>query len=39
MSKPAKQTSSASIAIGALPSTIREKWLIVDGEWWHILKR
>jgi hypothetical protein len=38
MSKPTKQTSAASIALGALPLTLYEKWLIVDGEWWHIVK-
>jgi hypothetical protein len=38
MSKPTKQTSTASIALGALPITIREKWLIADGQWWHIVK-
>ncbi len=35
MTKPAKQTSIASEAIGAVPVTIREKWILVDGEWWH----
>ena len=38
MSKPTKQTSQASIALGALPATIREKWLKVDGKWWHSAK-
>jgi hypothetical protein len=38
MSKPAKQTSAASIAIGATPVTLREKWLNTEGEWWHIAK-
>jgi hypothetical protein len=34
MSKPAKQTSAASKALGALPLTMHEKWLYVDGQWW-----
>ncbi|MEH6590828.1 MAG: hypothetical protein V7746_11245 [Halioglobus sp.] len=38
MSKPAKQTSTASIAIGATPVTLREKWIKTEGEWWHIAK-
>lgn len=35
MSVPTKQTSVASIAIGAVPIIFREQWLFVDGEWWH----
>ena len=35
MTKPTKQTSAASIAIGAVPITIHEQWLYIDGEWWH----
>ena len=38
MSKPTKQTSAASIALGALPQTIHEKWFNVDGQWWHGVK-
>ena len=34
MSKPAKQTLSASI-FGATPITLNESWIFVDGEWWH----
>jgi hypothetical protein len=34
MSKPTKQTSSASIAIGARPRSLRERWILEDGEWW-----
>ncbi len=34
MSKPLKQTSTASQALGALPVTVREKWMFIDGEWW-----
>jgi hypothetical protein len=35
MSSPAKLTSAASIAIGAVPVTINERWMFIDGEWWH----
>ena len=35
MSKPAKQTSVASNKLGALPLTMREKWIHVDGQWWN----
>ena len=35
MSKSTKQTSAASRALGAVPTTIREKWIFTDGEWWH----
>jgi hypothetical protein len=35
MSKPAKQTSVASNALGAIPLNIREKWIFVDGQWWN----
>ena len=38
MSKPAKQTSVASIAMGALPLTMHEKWIFMDGQWWHSTK-
>ncbi|MBE9540553.1 MAG: hypothetical protein IMF06_15830 [Proteobacteria bacterium] len=38
MSKPTKQTSSASIAMGALPVTLHESWIHVEGEWWHSTK-
>ncbi len=34
MSKPTKQTSSASVAIGATASVIRERWIYADGQWW-----
>ena len=37
MSKPAKQTLSASI-FGATPITLNESWIFVDGEWWHNAK-
>jgi hypothetical protein len=35
MTKPTKQTSTASRAIGAVPITIREQWILIDGQWWH----
>ncbi len=35
MSKPLKQTSTASQAIGAVPVSIHEKWMFIDGEWWY----
>ena len=35
MSQSTKQVSSASRALGAVPITIREKWILADGEWWH----
>lgn len=38
MSKPTKQTSAASVALGAIPITIHEKWFFVDGKWWHSAK-
>jgi len=38
MSKPTKLTSSASAAFGALPVTIREKWILIDGVWWYSVK-
>jgi hypothetical protein len=34
MSKPLKQTSTASMALGAIPVTVNEKWVFVDGQWW-----
>ena len=34
MSKPLKQTSTASVAVGALPVAFREKWVLIDGQWW-----
>ncbi|GAB3281303.1 hypothetical protein [Parahaliea aestuarii] len=34
MSKPTKQTL-VSAKFGALPSTFREQWLLVDGQWWY----
>ena len=38
MTKPTKPTSAASKAIGALPVTVREKWILIDGVWWHSAK-
>ena len=34
MSKPTKQTSSASVAIGAIPTSLRERWIFAQGQWW-----
>jgi len=34
MSKPAKQTSAAAKALGAMPRELTEKWILEDGEWW-----
>jgi hypothetical protein len=34
MSKPTKQTSAASRAVGAVPVTFSEQWILIDGEWW-----
>jgi hypothetical protein len=35
MSKPVKQTSAASVAIGTVPTRFVEQWMLVDGEWWY----
>ena len=35
MSIPTKQTSAASVAVGAIPRELRERWIFVDGEWWY----
>jgi len=35
MSKPLKQTSTASQAVGSVPVNIHEKWMFIDGEWWY----
>ena len=35
MSRPTKLTSTASRAIGAVPVTINEQWMFIDGKWWH----
>lgn len=35
MSKPVKQTSAASAAIGAVPTRTVEQWILEDGEWWY----
>ena len=34
MSKPIKQTSSASSLIGATPERLREKWVFSQDQWW-----
>jgi hypothetical protein len=38
MSRPLKPTSSASAAAGALPAAIKEKWILIDGQWWYSVK-
>lgn len=38
MSMPTKPTSAASKALGALPHTVKEKWILIDGEWWNSAK-
>lgn len=35
MSRPVKQTSAASKAIGAVPTRFVEQWILQDGEWWY----
>ena len=35
MSRSTKPTSAASEAIGAVPIVFREKWFLIDGQWWH----
>ena len=35
MSKPTKQTSTASVLVGAIPRELREKWIFDQGEWWY----
>ena len=36
MTKSTKPTSAASKALGSRPISIRERWMFIDGEWWHI---
>jgi hypothetical protein len=35
MSRSVKQTSAASVAIGAVPTRVVEQWILSDGEWWY----
>jgi hypothetical protein len=35
MSEPTKHTSSASVAIGAIPNNLRERWIFAEGQWWY----
>jgi hypothetical protein len=35
MSKPTKFTSPASRAVGAVPVTFVEQWILIDGQWWY----
>lgn len=34
MSTPTKQTSTASVLVGAIPNSLRERWIFADGQWW-----
>jgi hypothetical protein len=34
MSKPTKQTSSASVMLGTIPTYLRERWIFAEGQWW-----
>ena len=34
MSKPTKQTSTASMLIGATPRSLGEKWVFSQDQWW-----
>ena len=35
MSKPTKQTSAASVAVGATARSLSERWIFTEGEWWY----
>ncbi|MFT4768625.1 MAG: hypothetical protein ACI8RN_001762 [Glaciecola sp.] len=35
MSRPVKQTSAASVAIGTVPTRFVEQWILVDDVWWY----
>lgn len=37
MSSPSRHRQSAS-KLGTIPTTIREKWLLINGEWWYSAK-
>ncbi|PIE40565.1 MAG: hypothetical protein CSA51_00115 [Gammaproteobacteria bacterium] len=37
MSSPSRHRQSAS-KLGTVPSVIREKWLLIDGEWWYSVR-
>jgi hypothetical protein len=39
MSKPTKQTSAASVIVGAQPITLSEQWIRIDDEWWFSANR
>ncbi len=34
MSEPTKRTSTASELIGATPTSFREEWIFMEGQWW-----
>ena len=38
MSKPTKQTSSASVRLGSIPTNLRERWIFAEGQWWYSAK-
>lgn len=35
MSKSVNPTSRASKLIGAVPMTVTERWIFIDGQWWY----
>ena len=35
MSSLTKQTSAASMRLGTIPRTLRERWLLIEGQWWY----
>ena len=38
MSKPTKQTSTASVLVGPTHSNLRERWIFAEGQWWYSAK-
>jgi len=38
MSKPTKQTSVASVVVGATHSILSERWIFTEGQWWFSAK-
>jgi hypothetical protein len=39
MSRPVKQTSAASAAIGAVPVEFVEQWILRNKTWWYSVNR
>lgn len=35
MTEPTKHTTEASKALGAIPQTFNEQWMLIDGVWWY----